>query len=167
MDKKVIYYIIAGVVLIATIWIIIAMQGGSGKPNQGNVPATTTQVAKSEIDAANEAVKETGGVGLPLRITLDDNGQTISLTPGKNLVLMLGTDYNWTITSNNETVMAKRNVNSTDERIQAVYQASQAGKAVLTASGVCKTKTNCTDVSFKLNVESVITDNLTQEELMK
>jgi predicted secreted protein len=168
MDKKVTYYIIAAIVLIATVGIIIAMQN---KKQEVETPIVKNPVAvspvKSETQAAQDIAKEAGALGMPLRITMDDNGQTVSLTPGKALVMMLGTDYKWTITSSDDKVVAKKNITLSDARAQAVYQIVGPGKAVLSATGACVGKASCTPANFKLNVESVITDNSTPEELVK
>ncbi|MCU0652715.1 MAG: hypothetical protein MUD10_00450 [Candidatus Pacebacteria bacterium] len=173
MDKKVVYYIVAGLVLVATIGVIIAMQkpGNQGPvtpPTGGGETNPATSVQKTEIEVAQDLAKEAGGVGMPLRITMEDNGQTVSLTPGKNLVLMLGTDYNWTITSSDEAVIAKRNITIGDARVQAVYQAVSGGSAALTASGTCKAA-SCAQPNpeFKLNVEARVTEKMTPTELMK
>jgi hypothetical protein len=169
MDKKVTYYIIAGVVLVATIGIIIAMQGQKNGPTVipgGEMPKT--EPVKSEMEAVQEIGKTVGGIGLPLRITLEDNGQTVSLTPGKNIVMMLGTDYNWTITSSDDKVMAKKDIALTDARMQAVYQAVGAGEAVMNATGTCKAG-GCAmpSATFSINVKAVATGSQSAEDLMK
>ena len=169
MDKKITYYIIAAVVLLAVVVIIIAMQiskplvnppaiGGSGK---------TETPKKSETETAKEIGKQLSATDLPLRVTMDDNGQSASMTPGKSLVLMLGTDYNWEITSSDENVLAKRDVKIDDARVQAVYQIVQAGKAVLSANGVCKTKCDQKTASFQFNIDAVISDNIPKADLGK
>ena len=171
MDKKIIYYIIAGVVLVATVAVIIVMQnpkGGKTDDLGANEIVKTNPPVKSETQAVQDLAAKVGGVGLPLRVTLDDNGQTLSLTPGKNLALMLGADYNWNITSSDNNVLAKRDIKLDDARVQAVYQAVGAGKAVLSATGTCK-GTGCAqkEATFKMNVESLVTDNLSPKDLMK
>ena len=163
------YYVIAAVVLVATVGIIIAMQGGKApvtKTPVVNAPVTK-QPVKSETQAAQDIAKDAGALGMPLRITMDDNNQTVSLTPGKALVMMLGTDYNWTITSSDDKVLAKKNITLSDARAQAVYQIVGPGKAVLSAAGACVAKASCTPATFKLNIEAVITENSTPEELVK
>jgi hypothetical protein len=97
MDKKIAYYVAAGVILVAVVGIVIIMQN-SGKPavTPPVGDETANQPVKSETKLANEEVAKQLNLQdgeLPLRVTLDDNGQTYSATPGKNLVLMLGTDY--------------------------------------------------------------------------
>jgi azurin len=109
------------------------------------------------------------GGELPYRVTTDDNGQTYSATPGKNLVLMLGTDYNWNIASSDDNILAKRDVKVTDARVQGVYQLVGAGKAVLSATGTCKSQSKCASptAKFTFNIESVISENETPENLVK
>lgn len=169
MDKKTTYYVIGAVILIVAIGIVIAVQN-SGK---SNLPVKTEvpEKAKTQNDVAREVGKELDMAKgeIPLRVTMDDNGQTASLTPGKNMVLMLGEEYNWDIKSSDEAVLAKRDVKLTDSRSQAVYQVAHSGKAVLSASGTCKSGSTCASqtVSFVLNVEGVITDDLPAADLVK
>ena len=170
MDKKTTYYVIGAVILVVVIGIVIAMQSGK----KIEKPVVTDQ-PKEETKTENEVAREVGKDlelpegEIPLRITMDDNGQTASLTPGKNLVLMLGTDYTWEIKSSDETVLAKRDVKLTDARPQAVYQVVHSGKAVLSATGTCKSGSTCASqtVSFVFNVEGVITDDVPATDLIK
>ena len=106
---------------------------------------------------------------LPLRVTREDNRQTASLTPGKNLTLMLGEEYDWTISSNNDKVLARRNVDVGDVRVQGVYQVIGEGNAVLTANGNCKSGAVCETPSadFTYNVEGIISENFSPEELTR
>jgi hypothetical protein len=170
MDKKTTYYVIGAVVLVVVIGIVIAMQGGK-KPEKpqdnGQKPAETKTETQVTREVGQELSLPEGEI--PLRVTMDDNGQTASLTPGKNLVLMLGADYNWDIKSSDETVLAKRDVNLTDERAQAVYQIAHPGKAVLSAAGTCKSGSTCASptLSFVFNVEGVITDDVPASDLIK
>lgn len=174
MDKKITYYIIAGVVLVAVIIIVIVMQNPGNKPVvlPGDGKTATPQVTKSETQLTNEDIAKQLNLSageLPLRVTMDDNGQSYSATPGKNLVLMLGTDYKWDITSSDNNVLAKRDVNVSDGRIQAIYQLVGAGNAVLDATGTCKAKVACAspNATFKFTVEGVISENETPEDLVK
>lgn len=174
MDKKITYYIVAAVVLVAVIGIIIAMQNSGTTPPVpvgGGVKETPKTETKTETDAAKDiAQKMNLNEGqIPLRVTLDDNNQSASLTPGKVLVLMLGTDYDWKIEASDADVLAKREVTAADSRIQAVYQLAKEGKAVLTAAGTCKAKAKCASptASFKFNVESVVSEVVSPEDLVK
>ena len=170
MDKKTTYYVIGAVILVVVIGIVIAMQGGK----KTEKPVVTEQ-PKTETKTENEVAREVGKDlelpegEIPLRVTMDDNGQTASLTPGKNMVLMLGTDYTWEIKSSDETVLAKRDVKLTDTRSQAVYQIVHSGKAVLSATGTCKSGSTCASptASFVFNVEGVITDDVPAKDLIK
>lgn len=171
MDKKTTYYIIGAVVLVVVIGIVIMMQGSKtpeppvgGKDNPVAETKTDTQVAREVGKELQLAEGE-----IPLKVTIDDNGQTAMLTPGKNLVLMLGTEYNWEISSSDETVLARRDVTLNDERSQAVYQIVHSGKAVLSATGNCKSGSTCASptASFVLNVEGVISDAVPAENLAK
>ena len=163
------YYIVAGIVLIVTVGVIIALQNSSVTEIEDpivNKPAVAKPV-KTEIETASDVAKSMGSTSMPSRITMDDNGQKSSVTSGKILVLMLGTDYNWDIKSSDNKVIAKKDVTLTDARVQAVYQAVQAGSATLTATGTCKATCATPTASFKLDLESVVTDNMSADELMK
>ena len=169
MDKKTTYYIIGAVVLVVVIGIVIAMQG---KPADDGATVTPPKTeVKTETQVAREVGQELSLAEgeIPLRVTMDDNGQSASLTPGKNLLLMLGTDYTWDIKSSDETVLAKRDVKLDDQRAQAVYQIVHPGKAVLSATGTCKSGSTCASqtVSFVFNVEGVITDDMPAADLVK
>ncbi len=170
MDKKIAYYIIAAVIVVVIIIVVVVMQIQPAAPvttgPAGGEAATKTQEpVKSETQAALEVAKQLNGKGL--RITMDDNGQTVSLTPGNNLILMLGTDYNWTINTSDASVLAKKDITLSDSRMQAVYQVSQAGKAVLSATGDCKATCASPTQSFSLNVEAVISDDVPAADLVK
>jgi len=174
MDKKTTYYIVAAVILVAIIGIIIAMQ----KPAT-NTPANpagggkteTPKTVKTETEVVKDIAKQLnlGEDQLPLRVTMDDNGQSASLTPGKNLALMLGDTYNWQITSSDEKVLAKKDISLSDARVQAVYSVVGSGEAVLSATGSCKTNGGCASPSatFKFNVEGVVSDNVAPADLVK
>ena len=173
MDKKTTYYVIAAVVLVAVVGIIVAMNQPSTTvpvPVVNNGNATVHQKAKSEGDIVKDVAKQLNlsAGDLPLRVTMDDNGQTASLTPGKDIVLMLGNNYNWQITSSNEKVLAKKDITLVDAREQAVYQVAGSGNSVLSATGTCKTKT-CTPASetFKFTVEGRVSENVPPSDLVK
>jgi azurin len=172
MDKKTMYYVVAGVVLVLAIGIIIAMQSGNKAPNPvGQNQPAGGKTAESETDLNQEIADKLNlsDGQLPLRVTIDDNGQSLSATPGKNLSLMLGTDYDWTITSSDDGVLAKRAVALDDARVQAVYQVVGEGTAVLSAQGKCKSGAKCAapTASFVFTVDGLISENIPVENLVK
>jgi hypothetical protein len=141
-------------------------------PTGGGTTTVQPAAVKSESKLANEDIAKQlnlKGGELPYRVTIDDNGQTYSATPGKNLVLMLGADYNWNIASSDDNILARRDVKLTDTRVQGVYQLVGAGKAVLSATGTCKSQSGCAapTAKFNFNIESVISENETPEDLVK
>lgn len=172
MDKKTIYYIVAGVVLVTVVGIIIMMQNsGNVIPGPDGNPPEAKQPVKSEVEVNKDIAKKLNlsDGELPLRLTMDDNGQSSSLTPGKNIALMLGTDYDWTISTSDDKVLAKRTVALDDARVQAVYQVVGEGAAVLSAQGKCKNKSSCAGAAaqFSFSVEGVISENVLPEDLVK
>jgi len=165
MDKKTTYYVIGAVVLVVVIGVVIMMQGDKKPQPQPPVGGNNQPVeTKTETEVTREIGRQLSlpeGT-IPLRVTMDDNGQTASLTPGKYLVMMLGTEYTWDIKSSDDTVLAKRDIKLGDDRSQAVYQIVHPGKAVLSAAGTCKSGSTCASQtqSFVFNVEGVITDDV-------
>lgn len=152
------------------IWLIVAIVS-KPLPQPLDDEARIDQQARSESDV-NRDIAERLNLAegqLPLRVTMDDNRQSASLTPGKNITLMLGTDYDWTVNSSDEMVLAPRSVDAGDARVQGVYQVVGEGRAVLSAQGNCKAGVVCEQptVSFIFNVDGVISENSSIEELTK
>ncbi len=171
MDKKIVYYVIAGAVLILIVGIIIVMNQGGGVVPVPDGGTPVTEAPKSETEVNKDVAKELNLAEgqLPLRITMDDNGQSASLTPGKNITLMLGEDYDWVISSSNSAVLSQRAVDMNDPRVQAVYQVVGGGTAVLSAQGACKSGAICAKpaADFVFNVDGVISENFAPEDLVK
>jgi len=171
MDKKIIYYAIGGLLLILAVWGIVAMnsQKKEAETEPPITPPPAAQKSETEVNRDIAQKLELAEGQLPLRVTREDNRQTASLTPGKNLTLMLGEEYDWTISSSNDMVLAPRNVNIDDARVQGVYQVIGEGNAVLTAKGNCKSGAVCETPSadFTYNVEGIISENFSPEELTK
>lgn len=168
MDKKIVYYIIAGVALVLVIWIIVAMN--SGKPTVSEEgPGQEAPKTESEINKEIAQKLNLPEGKLPLRVTMDDNGQSSSLTPGKNISLMLDENYDWTVGSSNENVLAKRTVDVEDARVQGIYQVVGEGDAVLSAQGVCKESAQCEaqTAEFSFGVQCVVSENYEPEDLVK
>lgn len=171
MDKKTTYYVIGAVILIVVIAIVVAMQAN----NRPQPPVGGNENPPVETKTETEVTREIGQQlslpegTIPLRVTMDDNGQTAKLTPGKYLVMMLGNDYVWDIKSSDDTVLAKRDVKLDDDRSQAVYQIVHPGKAVLSATGTCKSGSTCAaqTQSFTFNIEGVVTDDVPAGDLVK
>ncbi|HEX9116948.1 MAG TPA: hypothetical protein VGA61_12840 [Anaerolineae bacterium] len=68
-------------------------------------------------------------------ITLNNNGQTITMNPGERFSLQLGDDLEWSVTSSDPAVLS-RVVNILAVRgSQGVYEAHQPGQATLSATG--------------------------------
>jgi hypothetical protein len=170
MDKKIIYYAIGGLLLILAVWGIVAINSQK-KETKTPLSITPPVVQKSETEVNRDIAQklELAEGQLPLRVTRDDNRQTASLTPGKNITLMLGEEYAWTISSNNDKVLAPRNVDIDDARVQGVYQVVGEGSAVLAARGDCKSGAVCETPSadFTFTVEGIISENFSPEELTR
>jgi len=171
MDKKIVYYAVAGAVLVLVVGIIIAINSGGGKPGPVTEEPAAEQTVKTETEVNKNIAEELNLAAgqLPLRVTIDDNGQSASLTPGKNITLMLGVEYDWTITSSNDMVLAKRSLDIGDSRVQGVYQVVGEGNAILSAQGTCKSGAVCEKpaATFTFNIDGVISENFSPEDLTK
>jgi hypothetical protein len=171
MDKKIVYYVIAGAVLILIIGIIIAVNPGSEKTVTVEEEPPAEQAVKTETEVNRDIAEKLNLAEgqLPLRVTIEDNGQSASLTPGKNITLMLGENYDWTITSSNDMVLAKRSLSVDDSRVQGVYQVVGEGNAILSAEGKCKSGAVCEKPvqTFTFDVDGVISENFSPEDLTK
>jgi hypothetical protein len=76
----------------------------------------------------------------PQTVTLDNDGQTITMNPGGRFLLELGEEYDWTVTVADPGIVS-RLVNATVvPGAQGLYEAHKAGSTTLTASGdpVCR-----------------------------
>jgi hypothetical protein len=95
----------------------------------------------------------------PNVITLDNNNQLITLHPGETFLLKLGDEvYQWDIQIDNQAVISRVKNIAVIRGAQGVYEALQAGTALLTANGdpLCRqSKPACAmpSVHFALHVE--------------
>ena len=172
MNKKTMVYVVAGVVLVVAIIVIVISQGMKMEPAGGpSTQPVVKQSPKSETELNKEIAKKLNlNEGqLPLRVTMDDNNQTASFTPGKNITLMLGTDYEWTLTSSNEQVLSKRSISADDPRVQGIYQVVGEGSSVLSGQGKCKSGVQCAapTAQFKFTVEGLVSENVKPEDAVK
>jgi hypothetical protein len=90
--------------------------------------------------ATSPIATPTAGESASQTVTLDNNGQTITLSVGERFLLKLGEEYDWTVTVADPSIVS-RVVNITVVRgAQGVYEAHKPGSTTLTASGdpVCR-----------------------------
>jgi hypothetical protein len=138
--------------------------GPVSAPTPG-VPVVSTSVGVVSSGPAQPATlaaatpTTAGGPTQPggLVITRANNRQTISLHAGDRFVLLLGDEYQWTVTISDQTVL-HRVINITPIRgSQGVFEALQPGSAQLVAVGdpACRQSTPpcmLPSYSFELNV---------------
>jgi photosystem II stability/assembly factor-like uncharacterized protein len=76
----------------------------------------------------------------PVDITLANNGQTLTLQVDDEFLLDLGTQYTWTVTIDNPTIVAPVVSQTTVTGTQGTYEALRTGTATLVAAGepVCR-----------------------------
>ena len=95
-------------------------------------PAKTT----NPLPTAKPTATRTTAAGPPDgTITLADNGSTLTLAVGERLILKLGTDYDWTVSDTDQSVLARVRNATLDPGTQGVYAAVGPGKATLAAVG--------------------------------
>lgn len=108
-------------------------------PGAGQLSATlpvltsTPVIPRSIMTPTVEPVN--AGDESPKIITLDNNGQQISLHPAETVLLKLGEVYQWNINIDDQTVINRIPNIAVIRGAQGIYQARQAGKATLTADG--------------------------------
>ena len=96
------------------------------------VSACAGQPARATATATPTEPQPTGG---GRTVTLDNDGQTLTLQAGETFLLKLGEEYDWTITLSDETIVS-RVVNILVVRgAQGVYSAHKAGTTTLSATG--------------------------------
>ncbi len=125
-----------------------SVQAGQGSPTP-QPSATPTAVTGGTPDP-----------GSTLTITLDNNGQAITLHVNQEFLLKLGEGYQWTINLDNQNVVSRIPYIAVIRGAQGVYLAHQTGTATLTASGdpLCRqSKPACAipSISFTLHIQVI------------
>ena len=94
-------------------------------------------------------------------LTPDDNGKTVNVSPGSYVVVALGNDLDWTITSSNPRVLGPIPVTWARNGV-AIFRADAAGKATIDAVGrpQCDPRQPCpmyiVDWSAQVNVIGIV-----------
>lgn len=73
--------------------------------------------------------------GPPRTITADDDGRTIDLVVGEQVLLLLGTADGWAITVDDPTVLGRVATATLPEGVQGLFEARRAGTTALRAIG--------------------------------
>jgi hypothetical protein len=127
--------------------------GASGAPtlicNCPNKPVPPT-ISGPQADSTPQALPAAG-------VTMADNGKNFLLHPGASFLLNLGTDtFNWTVTIDDQNVLAMQRGVMVIRGAQGIYQAGNTGQAVLTAIGkpICQPGQMCMTLAilFKITV---------------
>jgi hypothetical protein len=98
-------------------------------PPSTSLPLTATVSAEATVPVA----ESTPGEGR--RITLDDNGKTITLKVGERVLLFLGEGYTWDLNIDDLNVLGRVMGVMTIRGSQGLFEGKQAGATALTASG--------------------------------
>ena len=121
---------------------------------------TTSSPAPASASATASASALASDAPPPGRtVTLADDGATITLAMGDRLLLRLGTEYDWTVSSADPSIIDRvRNV-TVIVGAQGVYEAGAAGRTTLTAIGdpPCRKSTPaCGQPSRLFRIEVVV-----------
>lgn len=104
-------------------FIIIAAALMAGCVQSGSAAATTPQPT-------------TPGQGDPTpRITLADNGKTVTYTTGQTFLLYLGEGYNWSLSISDQNVISRVKNIAVIRGAQGEYDVLRAGTSTLSAVG--------------------------------
>lgn len=106
-------------------------------PGQGGPEISTTlpdNGVASSVDSPS--VPPVGQTSSAVEIVLEDNGKTFDYQVGDSFLLNLGTDvYDWTVTVDNQNVIALKMGVAVIQGAQGTFDALSAGTATLSASG--------------------------------
>ena len=124
---------------------VMAVTGCSSSQAPGGGPSATGIVVPGPTISPNDFQPTSTGEPVATEngqqvVILADDGQTFTLNVGDRFLLSLGEGYDWNVTISNPTVVS-RVVNIQVVRgAQGVYEAHQAGRIELAASGapVCR-----------------------------
>ncbi|HEX7975875.1 MAG TPA: hypothetical protein VF498_15810 [Anaerolineales bacterium] len=127
--------------------VMITPQVGTAEPSLGGLGPTPTPQPI--------ATDENGG----LTVTLDNNGQTVTLKTGQRFLLKLGEGYDWQVEVADQAILSRVPNVTVIRGAQGLYEARQAGTTRLTASGdpVCRTaKPPCEMLSRMFEITIVV-----------
>ena len=104
---------------------------------QGGPEISTTLPDNGVASSADSpSVPPVGQTSSAVEIVLEDNGKTFDYQVGDSFLLNLGTDvYDWTVTVDNQNVIALKMGVAVIQGAQGTFDALSAGTATLSASG--------------------------------
>ena len=108
--------------VVLTIFILIAILMG-GCVGQKSVSTPISQPVPTEQSDSTP------------RITLAENGQTVTYQVGQSFLLFLGEDYTWSLSISDQNVISRVKNIATIRGSQGVFDALKAGTSVLSAVG--------------------------------
>jgi hypothetical protein len=132
-------------VLTILIFAVILLSGCTGQSKVATTP--TPQSVPTEVADSTP------------RITLADNGQTLTFQAGQSLLLFLGEDYNWSLSISDQNVISRVKNIATIRGSQGVFDALKPGTSVLSAVGdpTClDLKPACAQPSIQFQVTIVV-----------
>ncbi len=137
--------------------------------------ACSTQTVVTEVPAHPTAISsgsnaqgETHDVGHPggstIKVTLADDGSTIQMQAGQQLLLALGNHYNWTVQVDDPLVLRRVTNIMVVRGAQGVYNAIQAGSTGLTATSgpLCPPNVACPTPQKVFHVTIVVKSHLSK-----
>lgn len=100
------------------------------------VPEVSTTLPEPAVPPAGGVTSLPPAVQSPSTVVLDDNGKTFAFRVGDSFLLNLGnTVYDWTVTVDNQNVVALKKGVMVIQGAQGIYDALAPGTALLTAVG--------------------------------
>lgn len=113
------------------------LRGTSAGPHKVSVQVAQTNVPAIAftIDVVPSAAPTVASITGPSTITLGDNGKTINLHVGDQIILSLGTGYDWTVKVADPSIVGRVTKDTNAQGGQGAYQATKAGTTTLTATG--------------------------------
>ena len=135
---------IASILIFIVLCILIVSACAQQQPTQSG-PATSAVKPDGTVTSSVPTVEmtplppagtpgETTAAGQKI-VTLDDQGQTISLMVGESFLLNLGDAYAWEVNISDQNVLSRAKNITVIHGAQGVYDANQAGAVTLSASG--------------------------------
>ena len=113
---------------------------------------------KSPVTPTSQPASTGQGDPAP-RITLADNGKTVTYKTGQSFLLFLGEDYTWSLSISDQNVISRVKYIATIRGAQGVFDALKPGSSVLSAVGdpACRDQQPaCTQASIQFQVKVVV-----------
>ena len=130
----------------------LSVVGGCSTPPLVAAPAATAVATRPTPAATTE-------VPSARTVTQADDGQTSALHVGESFLLKLGSEYDWTVTVGDQSILSRVVNVLVAKDAQGLYEANQAGQTELMAVGdpLCRqAKPACGRPSIQFKVDLIV-----------